>query len=100
MSYSVDASLNGTFHLSPHENICTTALKNIHCLYTCTVFLKNELNFVVKGIIIIMSFSLLGNSFFYIIYVFTFYKKLSLFDNNSVIRWGDWAAEATLIAIT
>ena len=28
------ASLNGTFHLSPHENICTTALINIHYLYT------------------------------------------------------------------
>ena len=28
------ASLNGTFHLSPHKNICTTALINIHYLYT------------------------------------------------------------------
>ena len=28
------ASLNGTFHLSPHENICTIALINIHYLYT------------------------------------------------------------------
>ena len=27
------ASLNGPFHLSPHENICTTALINIHYLY-------------------------------------------------------------------
>ena len=27
------ASLNGTFHLSPHENICTIALINIHYLY-------------------------------------------------------------------
>ena len=27
------ASLNGTFHLSPHKNICTTALINIHYLY-------------------------------------------------------------------
>ena len=26
------ASLNGTFHLSPHENICTIALINIHYL--------------------------------------------------------------------
>ena len=28
------ASLNGTFHLSPHENICTIALINIHYFYT------------------------------------------------------------------
>ena len=28
------ASLNRTFHLSPHENICTIALKTIHYLYT------------------------------------------------------------------
>ena len=28
------ASLNGTFHLSPHENICTITLINIHYLYT------------------------------------------------------------------
>ena len=27
------ASLNGTFHLSPHENILTIALINIHYLY-------------------------------------------------------------------
>ena len=27
------ALLNGTFHLSPHENICTIALINIHYLY-------------------------------------------------------------------
>ena len=25
--------LNGTFHLSPHENICSIALMNIHYLY-------------------------------------------------------------------
>jgi hypothetical protein len=30
----VVASLNGTFHLSPHENILTIALINIHYLYT------------------------------------------------------------------
>ena len=30
---SVVASLNGTFHLSPHENIITIALINIHYLY-------------------------------------------------------------------
>ena len=28
-----EAELNGTFHLSPHENICTIALINIHYLY-------------------------------------------------------------------
>ena len=27
-------SLNGTYHLSPHENICTIPLINIHYLYT------------------------------------------------------------------
>ena len=39
---------NGTFHLSPHENICTIALINIHYLYTIQVvnrFLSNE-NFI------------------------------------------------------
>jgi hypothetical protein len=30
---SIVASLNGTFHLSPHENILTIALINIHYLY-------------------------------------------------------------------
>ena len=29
-------SLNGTFHLSPHEKICTIALINIPYLYTRT----------------------------------------------------------------
>ena len=31
------ALLNGTFHLSPHENICTIALINIHYLYIHTL---------------------------------------------------------------
>ena len=31
---SAIASLNRTFHLSPHENILTTALINIHYLHT------------------------------------------------------------------
>ena len=31
---SAIASLNRTFHLSPHENILTIALINIHYLYT------------------------------------------------------------------
>ena len=31
---SAVASLNGTFHLSPHENILTIALINIHYLYS------------------------------------------------------------------
>jgi hypothetical protein len=30
---SAVASLNGTFHLSPHENFLTIALINIHYLY-------------------------------------------------------------------
>jgi hypothetical protein len=35
---SADASLNGTFHLSPHENILTIALINIHYLYNIGPF--------------------------------------------------------------
>jgi hypothetical protein len=39
---SAVASLNGTFHLSPHDNILTIALINIHYLYnvrqTCQNF--------------------------------------------------------------
>ena len=34
---SAVASLNGTFHLSPHENILTIALINIHYLYNITL---------------------------------------------------------------
>ena len=37
MKYTIQlgfTSLNGTFHLSHHENICTTALINIHYSYT------------------------------------------------------------------
>jgi hypothetical protein len=36
---SAVASLNGTFHLSPHENILTIALINIHYLYNITYLL-------------------------------------------------------------
>ena len=32
-----EAELNGTFHLSPHENICTIALITIHYLYNILV---------------------------------------------------------------
>ena len=32
-NHSAIASLNRTFHLSPHENILTIALMNIHYLY-------------------------------------------------------------------
>jgi hypothetical protein len=35
---SAVASLNGTFHLSPHENILTIARINIHYLYTLRTF--------------------------------------------------------------
>ena len=39
---SAVASLNGTFHLSPHENILTIALINIHYLYNSQdIFCKN-----------------------------------------------------------
>ena len=31
------ASLNGSFHLPPHENIYTIALINIHYLYTISI---------------------------------------------------------------
>ena len=37
----VFASLNGTFHLSPHENICTSALININYLYTICLQMKH-----------------------------------------------------------
>ena len=36
---SAVASLNGTFHLSPHENILTIALINIHYLYIVLILL-------------------------------------------------------------
>jgi hypothetical protein len=35
---SAVASLNGTFHLSPHENILTIALINIHYLHIVCTF--------------------------------------------------------------
>ena len=38
-------SLNGTFHLSPHENICTIALINIYYLYTIIDFYQNKAQF-------------------------------------------------------
>ena len=34
------ASLNRTFHLLPHENICTIALITIHYLYTVFHLMK------------------------------------------------------------
>ena len=36
---SAIASLNRTFHLSPHENILTIALINIHYLYIMLIIL-------------------------------------------------------------
>ena len=36
------ASLNGTFRLSLHENICTIALINIHYLYTIALHLGRQ----------------------------------------------------------
>ena len=38
---SAVASLNGTFYLSPHENILTIALINIHYLYNVPLFLSS-----------------------------------------------------------
>jgi hypothetical protein len=38
---SAVASLNGTFQLSPHENILTIALINIHYLYKVSNASKN-----------------------------------------------------------
>ena len=38
------ASLNRTFHLSPHENICTIALITIHYLYNIQhIYWANQL---------------------------------------------------------
>ena len=36
-------SLNRTFHLSPHENICTIALITIHYLYTIAYLFMHNL---------------------------------------------------------
>jgi hypothetical protein len=41
---SAVASLNGTFHLSPHENILTIARINIHYLYTIEREMPNDLD--------------------------------------------------------
>jgi hypothetical protein len=38
---SAVASLNRTFHLSPHENILTIALINIHYLYSLISYIKS-----------------------------------------------------------
>ena len=38
---SAIASLNRTFHLSPHENILTIALINIHYLYSMILLIMN-----------------------------------------------------------
>ena len=38
---SAVVSLNGTFHLSPHENILTIARINIHYLYTIQHYCSN-----------------------------------------------------------
>ena len=40
---SAIASLNRTFHLSPHENILTIALINIHYLYTGNLYIHSTL---------------------------------------------------------
>jgi hypothetical protein len=43
---SAVASLNGTFHLSPHEYILTIARINIHYLYI-HIFFLNIMNLIV-----------------------------------------------------
>ena len=48
---SAVASLNGTFYLSPHENILTIALINIHYLYNMTRCLTgNQCSFINVGV--------------------------------------------------
>ena len=42
---SAIASLNRTFHLSPHENILTIALINIHYLYNIAVCTASVVSF-------------------------------------------------------
>ena len=44
---SAVASLNGTFHLSPHENILTIALINIHYLYNITLSILSDTMLVI-----------------------------------------------------
>ena len=50
------ASLNGTFHLSPHENVCTIALINIH--YLCTVLYHSYTGVALEGVKIFTFFNL------------------------------------------
>jgi hypothetical protein len=38
--------LIGKFHLSPHENIFTILLINIHCLYTIILHVYNAMQFI------------------------------------------------------
>ena len=45
----VSTSLNGTFHLSPNENICSIALINIHYLYDITVIVPTICSSSVAG---------------------------------------------------
>ena len=43
------ASLNRTFHLSPHENICTIALITIHYLYNNTcIWISNHATSIIS----------------------------------------------------
>ena len=58
------ASLNRTFHLSPHENICTIALITIHylynnaCKYIHSIVLKNIFNILLYENMIIANTNL------------------------------------------
>jgi hypothetical protein len=45
---SAAASLNRTFHLSPHENILTIALINIHYLYNICVQPRITISLIIR----------------------------------------------------
>ena len=58
MKYPLNsASPNGTFHLSPHENICTIALITIHYLYITARFgvVLSAMHFVQCNIAFLMN---------------------------------------------
>ena len=76
------ASLNGTFHLSPHENICTIALINIHYLYTILFY---SILFYSILFYSILFYSILFYSILF--YSILFYSILFYTHTNKVHRW-------------
>ena len=64
------ASLNGTFHLSPHENICTIALINIHYLYNIILY------YIILYYIILYYIILYYIILYYIILYYTIFYHL------------------------